>query len=669
MNAALLLTALFNGAWQGTALCLLALQAFRLFRRLNATTMFAVWSVSLAIVVLLPAANYALAVRPYVVRVVAQASAPRYLGGASIPYHDTGARASIQRNAGVTLRYRSAAEASRPLPSTRNNSLNIVDLVTTVFRYAPAILALLALIALLRLGWLGRDVVRMLVARKRVRTIEPPVAVSGDIARPYRYAASNEFTSPCVLGFAPALIVIPEDLLADDRAELTSVVLHEREHVRRFDDVQNVVHRIIGALGFFCPGVRIALRELALYREQICDDAAVNATGDRISYAMTLTDLAQWAQGRGAPVPSLIFKRKHLLHRLEVLLDSAVSHSLRMNRRFALAAAAAVVLAAVLVLRIQVPVVAQTLVTPAPPPQAVRAQVRAEAAKVRAQTAQVRAEAAQTRAHLSVVRAMVKQMRAQAVTVRAQTQVRTQEQQMRKQMLQVRQQVEQARKQEQQAHEQLQRVHERLQHVHEHAHLRARLAQPLASAPTIAIAPPVTVAANSMPGNLLDALSSAGLRNLSVDDLVALRDHGVTPELVHSASSYFGHVKAEDLVYLADHGVGPQYISTLTASGVRGISPKEATTLMDHGVSASLISAASAYFGHVGAGDLTLLADHGVMATVVQGYQAAGLSGVSVHDMIRLFDNGVDGRYVAKVRRFNSRATVDDIIRLRDAGF
>lgn len=628
MNSALLLTALFNGAWQGAALCFLALLTFRLFRRLNATTMFAVWSVLLAIAVLLPAANYVFAAKPYVVRVVVPAGPtyavgserPRYLGRVSMSQRDT-----------YALR---AATVSTPRVGAH---IDLAAIVTSVLRYAPVILALLAMIALLRLGLLGRDVVRMLLARTRVRPIEPPVAVSADIARPYRYAASQEFTSPCVLGFAPALIVIPEDLLVDDRAELTSVLLHEREHVRRFDDVQNVVHRLVGAVGFFCPGVRIALRELALYREQICDDAAVNATGDRISYAMTLTDLAQWAQGRGAPVPSLIFKRKHLLHRLDVLLDSAVSHSLRMNRRFAVAAVAAVVLAAVLVLRIQVPVVAQTLATPAP--QTVRAQM----SKVRADAAQVRAEAVQTRAHLSVVRSMVNQMRAQAAAVHAQARAREQEQKVRE--------------------------------LHQHAHLHARITHLVTSQPAVAFAPPVSapapataVAVNSS-GDLLDALSNAGLRNLSVDDLVSIRDHGVTPELVRSAASYFGHVKAEDLVYLADHGVGPQYIATLTTSGVRNVSPKEATLLMDHGVSAPLISAACAYFTHITADDLSRLADHGVSAPAMQGFRSAGLTGVSVDDVIRLFDNGIDARYVAKVRRFNPHASIDEIIRLRNAGF
>jgi beta-lactamase regulating signal transducer with metallopeptidase domain len=548
-----------------------------------------------------------------------------------------------------------------------HDTVNVAAMLTNVLRYAPVILALLVLIALVRLAVLVHDVVRMLVARKRVRPIESPVHVPGEIARPFGYAASDEFTSPCVLGFAPALIVIPEDLLAaQDGTELTSVVLHEREHVRRFDDVQNVLHRLIGAVAFFCPGVRIALRELALYREQICDDAAINATGDRVSYAMTLTDLAQWAQGRGAPVPSLIFKRKHLLHRLEVLLDSAVSHSLRMNRRFAFAAVTALVLAAVLVLRIQVPVVAQTIVTASPEPV----------------TQKVRAELRKVRPHVEQMRTQVKLLHEQTKLMRVQAQ-------------QVREQTQKVRAQVVKAHAQLQKVRPAVrstfskpEHVHAHVNSRAHAERSNAYAYAYASTPateytasttstvtsgPTSSAATAVSantsGDLLDALDQAGLRDLSVDQLIAIRDHGVTPDLVRSAASYFGHIGANDLVYLADHGVGQAYLGTLTASGVRGISPKDAVTLMDHGVSSQLIAAATAYFSHPSAEELTQLADHGVSGQTLQGFRAAGLSGISVRDVVRLADNGVDARYVAKVRRFNPRASVDDIIRLRDAGF
>jgi beta-lactamase regulating signal transducer with metallopeptidase domain len=646
VNAALILSAIFNGAWQGTLLCLAALLTFRMFRRLNATTMFTVWSVLLAIAVLLPFANYAFAPHPYTVR-VAKVALRQVQGDTRARTHTMVRPAMVSPSnheyatalTGVTLR-----EALTGMVSST------VALGKVVFDYAGAILWLLLGIALVRLAVLGRDVVQMLAARGRVRDIEAPVALNDDIARPYRFAASDEFTSPCVLGFMPALIVIPEELLSEPDSKLTSVVLHEREHVRRFDDIQNVLQRIVGALAFFCPGVRIALRELALYREQICDDAAVNATGDRVSYAMTLTGMAQWAQGRGAPVPSLIFKRKHLLHRLEVLLDSAVSHSMAMNRRFAVGAVTALAIAAVLVLRVQVPVIAETLVTPPAPKVAPAAPPAKPAAAPRAPHKAPKAPKApvtHTAVH-TVVRTVVHTVVHTVSVVKAAPKVAA-----------------------------VAPVAPRT--PYETTAQRAAIA-PIASVSSgaamatanAAATAPVAIAATTPAhsGDLLDALSAAGLQNLPVDQLIALRDHGVNGALIRAATSYFGHVGAQDLTYLADHGVGPSYIEVLRSSGVRGIAPASAVLLMDHGVSAPLIHAAVGYFHPApSAADLAYLADHGFRASCFTALHAAGLDNVSVADAVRLFDHGVSDEFLLKVRRMNPRATIDDIIRLHDAGF
>jgi beta-lactamase regulating signal transducer with metallopeptidase domain len=634
MNASLALTALFNGAWQGAVLCTLAVLVFRLFRRLNATTMFAVWSVLLAIAVLLPFANYAFAPKPY--RVVHHAVAR-----ANPAWHaDTAAQRSNAAPTWTAVPQTQIAAPSAYQPEAITRA--VVTALHVVLNYSLPILALLALIALIRVAILGRDVIRMLLARTRVRPIDPPVALSGDIGRRFAFAASSDFSSPCVLGFAPALIVIPEDLLAHPDAQLHSVVLHEREHVRRFDDIQNVAQRFIGAIAFFCPGVRIALRELALYREQICDDAAVNATGDRVSYAMTLTGLAQWAQGRGTPVPSLIFKRKHLLHRLEVLLDSAVSHSMDVHRRFAIGAATVLAVAAVLVLRVQVPVVAETFEHPAKAapvhlkhiavPKPVHAAKGAPAVKTvwvaRADKPAKPAKPVQTVKTVKAVK-IVKTFKAvktvKAVRIKHKTAL------------------------------EMWRVH------------------PVALAYVGGSVARTTVAdVHGGPSDdLLDALAAAGMQNLPVDQLIALRDHGVTSLLVRSAVSYFGRVSANDLVYLADHGVGTQYIDVLRNSGVRGIGVRDAVQLMDHGVTAPLIRESFAYFTtrRPQAKDLTFMADHGVTATFLQSLAENHVTGICWEDAVDMIDHGVDATYVARIRRMNPHASISDIIRLRDNGF
>ena len=660
MNAALVLTALFNGAWQGAVLCGLGLLVFRFFRRLNATTMFTVWSVLLAIAVLLPFLNYFFAPKAYVVAPTVQrtVATQRVTTQRVTVLHI----AVLPRKTERFVRDTAAVQPAAPAPSRFAQAESaLAPALAFVFRYAYVLLLVLGAVAIARLAILIRDVLRMLVARERVRPIDAPVALSGQIGRPYRFAASDDFTSPCVLGFAPALIVIPEDLLAEGSTELTSVVLHEREHVRRFDDVQNVIQRFIGAIAFFCPGVRIAIRELALYREQICDDAAVNATGDRISYAMTLTDLAQWAQGRGTPVPSLIFKRKHLMHRLEMLLDSAVNHSMRTNARFALAAATALVIAAALVLRVQVPVFAESEAKAPKAPASVAHAPRAHAPKPPAAAAHVPARAPKApviAAHPPKPASAPKSPAVHAHTSAAKAPKAPPS-------------IPQGDKK-----------HSATRHAgtpvadadaqpysvaYAYSYRQGDAAKTVVAAP--AIPQGLTLRDSSASGDLLDSLNAAGMRNLSVDDLITLRDHGVTGDLVRSAASYFGRIPASDLTYLADHGVTSNYIGALRQSGVGGITPAQAVKLMDHGVTAPMLRAAYGYFSvRPDADELASLVDHGVGASFIDSLRRNGVT-VCWQESIRMVDNGIDAAYVAKVRRTNPRASIEDIIKLRNAGF
>jgi len=359
MSAAALLVASFNGAWQGAVVCAVTYQVLRSFRRLNAATMFAVWGSLWAICVALPAASYVFAAQPY-----------------ALDARETGTQQAVRVGPPSHRRVElSLSHHGLPQPAIRAHAVTATHdetgaplrdraagALAAVLASAGIILWALAAIAALRVAILVRDIGTMLAARRGVRTIDPPMALRRSVRRPLKFATSAEFSSPCLLGFRPAVVVIPETILEGPKDRLLSVFLHECEHARRFDDVQNVVMRLFDALLFFCPGVLFAARQLTLYREQVCDDAVIADTGDAVSYAKTLAQMAEWTQTVRAPVPCLIFERKHLLRRVHVLLDRAASHSLRLDRRFALTAFTAVVLAAAVTLRVQLPVVADSIV-------------------------------------------------------------------------------------------------------------------------------------------------------------------------------------------------------------------------------------------------------------------------------------------------------------------
>ena len=143
-------------------------------------------------------------------------------------------------------------------------------------------------------------------------------------------------------------------------------------------------------------------------------------------------------------------------------------------------------------------------------------------------------------------------------------------------------------------------------------------------------------------GDLLDALAQHGYTNLSVDDLIALRDHGVSGSLISGATAFFGHPSVADLIRLADHGVYGSYLAELRSAGISGLSADDAIRIRDHGVSTMLIA----------------------------GLRARGYA-VNADMLVRLADHGVSMMYIDSLQRLrsNGRPPLDEIIRLHDAGF
>ena len=146
-------------------------------------------------------------------------------------------------------------------------------------------------------------------------------------ARPLAHAAPDLFVSedvavPIVAGiFAPA-ILIPQALETTLKpADLARIVEHERAHVRRHDFLANLVARLIEAVLFFNPWVRLAASRVCEEREAACDDWVVESIGNPDDYAACLATLAQTLRHKPVPLltPSALRSRRTLVSRIERL--------------------------------------------------------------------------------------------------------------------------------------------------------------------------------------------------------------------------------------------------------------------------------------------------------------------------------------------------------------
>jgi beta-lactamase regulating signal transducer with metallopeptidase domain len=97
-------------------------------------------------------------------------------------------------------------------------------------------------------------------------------------------------------------------------------------------------------------------------------------------------------------------------------------------------------------------------------------------------------------------------------------------------------------------------------------------------------------------GSYIEGLQSAGLRNLTVDEIIALKIHGVTPDYIRELRSAGIEATSPELVSLKIHGVTPEYVRGLVAAGlgnlpvhdylaakIQGLTPEFVQSIRGHG--------------------------------------------------------------------------------------
>lgn len=109
------------------------------------------------------------------------------------------------------------------------------------------------------------------------------------VTRPVRLLVSAVAQTPAVIGWIRPVVLVPAGALAGLPADqLEALLLHELAHIRRADYLVGIVQSIAEALLFYHPAVWWVSDHIRTERELCCDDIAVAATGDVLTYARAL---------------------------------------------------------------------------------------------------------------------------------------------------------------------------------------------------------------------------------------------------------------------------------------------------------------------------------------------------------------------------------------------
>lgn len=125
---------------------------------------------------------------------------------------------------------------------------------------------------------------------QKARRLAQTLAVS----RPVRLSWSALAEAPAVVGWLRPVILIPTAAFAGcDARQLEALLAHELAHIRRHDYLVNLIQTAVETLLFYHPAVWWVSQRIRAERENCCDDLAVAACGDVLTYARALTRIEE----------------------------------------------------------------------------------------------------------------------------------------------------------------------------------------------------------------------------------------------------------------------------------------------------------------------------------------------------------------------------------------
>ena len=156
-------------------------------------------------------------------------------------------------------------------------------------------------------------------------------------------------------------------------------------------------------------------------------------------------------------------------------------------------------------------------------------------------------------------------------------------------------------------------------------------------------APQASAPQNEKSPDFLTGIAAAGFHNLTVEQLIDLKIHGVTPEFAVAVKQVgFARVTPAELIELRIHGVDADFIRAFKSAGDSNLSIQDVVSLRIHGVTPDFIAEMkSAGYSGLSLEQYRQLRIHGIDAGFMRHLSEYGMHNLSVQQLIRLKQAGI----------------------------
>lgn len=147
----------------------------------------------------------------------------------------------------------------------------------------------------------------------------------------------------------------------------------------------------------------------------------------------------------------------------------------------------------------------------------------------------------------------------------------------------------------------------------------------------------------------IDGLHAAGLNDISVDDLIALKIHGVTPEYIRRMRAAGFNVSVHQLIEMKAVGIDPEYVAAIRATGLSP-SVHELTSMKAVGVTPEYIRTVRSQWSDATVHDLISMRAQGVKSSDAAEYHQLGVTDLNLHRLIELKAVGATPDYIRSMQ-------------------
>ncbi len=115
------------------------------------------------------------------------------------------------------------------------------------------------------------------------------------IKKKVRYLQSEKILSPLTFGHFKPVVLLPLGMINGfPPEEIEAIILHELAHIRQNDFLINLIQTWMEILFFYHPFVWLISKKLKHLREHLCDDQAIEISGNKIAYAAALVHVHKY---------------------------------------------------------------------------------------------------------------------------------------------------------------------------------------------------------------------------------------------------------------------------------------------------------------------------------------------------------------------------------------